>query len=263
VTTPGVNSTAYAAYSNPNNGADNLGSHNFQTTCQAPSVLNVNCRITGASNTAHYDEIYVRFYAKYVSINIGPSQNLKFLDINRCCTGTGSIDLLGSGPRPNSNNDGDLIACPPEDCNSLDTYRNPQNPVNSQYLYSNDGANISLWAGASLGHWFALEWHLVLNTPNVQNGILEIWGDDCGVNGTSCPSTPTRRFNYNNVRFRGSNYGNSGFSIGSIVLDAWTNDSSGSVRFDQFVVSTQRIGWMNTVIIPPPSAPSGVSVTTP
>jgi len=51
VTTPGVNSTAYAAYSNPNNGADNLGSHNFQTTCQAPSVLNVNCRITGASNT--------------------------------------------------------------------------------------------------------------------------------------------------------------------------------------------------------------------
>lgn len=86
--------------------------------------------------------------------------------------------------------------------------------------------------------WYYIEVHLKLNTPGQSDGVLQVWGDDCGVAGTSCPATPTPRLNITNWRF---NRGSSSELIGSLWWENWANPgSSGTRLIDQIKVS--RVG---------------------
>jgi len=84
----------------------------------------------------------------------------------------------------------------------------------------------------SPGRWYYMEVRL-----NTAGRTLEIWADDCGATGTTCPATPTKRINY-------SNYTYATGTLGSIWLENWSNPgSSGTSRADDVRVSPTFIGF--------------------
>lgn len=84
----------------------------------------------------------------------------------------------------------------------------------------------------SAGQWYYVEIHL-----NVTAGLLEAWADACGVDGRSCPATPTKRFTYTGYKFQSGQPGN-------IWLENWANPGSSGTRLvGNVVVDTKRIGF--------------------
>ena len=80
------------------------------------------------------------------------------------------------------------------------------------------------------GRWYFIELHM-----NVATGVLQVWADDCGVDGTTCPATPTLRLNVT-----GFAYPSSG-QVGAVWFENWANPgSSGTRLLDQIMVS--RVG---------------------
>jgi hypothetical protein len=87
----------------------------------------------------------------------------------------------------------------------------------------------------STDRWYYIEVHLKLNTVGQSNGILQVWADDCGATGTSCPATPTLRLNISNWRF---NRQDNSELIGSLWWENWANPGSVGTRLiDQIKVS--------------------------
>ena len=89
-------------------------------------------------------------------------------------------------------------------------------------------------------HWHYLEMRIVLNTPGSFDGIYEFWMDDCGVDGTSGPSTPTKRGSYTDVKFRSS----SSEHLNGIWIETWGNaGSTGEMRYANVIVSKAFTGF--------------------
>lgn len=261
----GANGTSYTARSvcGASSGCDGRGYRNFGSTCRSGGL---NCSVSGG--VAQYEEVYFRFY---IRLNVGwtnaTSGNQKVITFSEAAQS--GISLAGPGYAFGHT---EFVMCPFLDCNIL-SFRNPQaidpfsvgqgvfcNASGCVYLGQNLGNGIANpGAAGSQGHWFAFEFRIRLNTPDVQDGLWDIWADDCGVAGTGCTGTPTHRASYTNVRYRGAAGGNSALKIGSAYLDTWTNfagdGSTGTISIDQLVVATQRIGWMGASPIVPPSAP--------
>jgi hypothetical protein len=97
------------------------------------------------------------------------------------------------------------------------------------------------------GQWYCIEYHWKMNTPNVQDGVLEIW-----VNGT-------QSLNYTNVAFRDSAHANAAFTKIEVIKQSANNQ----YRYeDNFVVATTRVGCSGSpsANTTPPPAPTGLSV---
>lgn len=245
--------------------------HNFETTCRTGGL---NCVVTGG--IAHYDEIYVRFLIR-MDVGWFAGQNQKLITINPCCNGTGGIILGGTGM---IFGDTKLSMVGVEDNWHYDNdpfYRNPNangqgdNCSGSSCEFVGDNLGSPLDTGGSrLGRWTAIELRYRLNTSNVQNGIYQVWKDDCGVSGTSCPATQTLRGSYTDIRYRGTNNvaggggsSNAALKIGGLFVDTWTggggdNNSIGTMKIDQLVVSTQQIGWPGNAASGTPAAPTNL-----
>lgn len=101
-----------------------------------------------------------------------------------------------------------------------------------------------------LNEWVAIEVEIKLNTPGKTDGLHRTWISD---------QLAIERLN---VDFRG----NTGDKINEVMLDTYWNESSpGSLNrhYDNFVISTEKIGLYSTNNTPsPPSAPSNVKAST-
>ena len=87
-----------------------------------------------------------------------------------------------------------------------------------------------LYRGAALGQWHCVEAHVQLNDAGQSNGIFEFWVDDV-LNARK--STLNWVGSYN------------AYGINAVMLENYWNSGSPVVQdrfFDNFIVSTQRIG---------------------
>lgn len=97
------------------------------------------------------------------------------------------------------------------------------------------------------GHWHYMEVHIRLNDVGVQNGIIEVWADDCGTNGLGCTGPGTLRLRSTNVILRTSN-----ILCCDIHQENWcpppggAGTCRGEVYNDQIVVATRRVGPMSS-----------------
>jgi hypothetical protein len=98
------------------------------------------------------------------------------------------------------------------------------------------------------GRWYCLEYHWKMNTPNVANGVLEIWVD--GV----------QSLGYYNKNFRDAAHANAAFTN----IEIYRQGSDNMYRYeDDFVLATTRVGCG---VAPPsgdttaPSTPTGLAV---
>jgi len=110
----------------------------------------------------------------------------------------------------------------------------------------NQGNNITLQSG----RWYFFELHVRAGT----SGLIEMWINDCGVNGVSCGALPTLR-----SRLTGTLPGNAnGAHIQTIWLENWANPASTGTGplWDQIKVSrVGPIGFVGATTSPPPMAP--------
>ena len=115
----------------------------------------------------------------------------------------------------------------------------------------NDFSHLT-WLGARpgvtrlvAGQWYCIEAHAKLNTSGVANGIHEFW-----INGNLEASR-------SDLNWIGTW---TGYGINAVLLEAYWNAWSPAMQeryFDDFVISTQRIGCTAAA---PPSAPMGLTV---
>lgn len=112
-------------------------------------------------------------------------------------------------------------------------------PSDPSWMQANLTSNLT-W---TLNHWYYLEMRVVLNTPGSFDGIFEFWMDDCGVDGTSGPGTPTKRGSYTDVLYRDSG-GESSYQIRGIWIENWANPgTTGTMYYANVYVSRSFIGF--------------------
>ncbi|MDB6063448.1 MAG: hypothetical protein JWM78_3551 [Verrucomicrobiaceae bacterium] len=107
--------------------------------------------------------------------------------------------------------------------------------------------SVQIYAPENRDKWFCVEAHMKLNTPNKSDGVYELWIND-QVQGTK-----------STLNFRG---GYTDYGINTIMLEGWFNGGAKQNQeryFDNFVVSTAKIGCYNptaTTTSSPPAAPN-------
>ena len=114
------------------------------------------------------------------------------------------------------------------------------------------------------GRWYYYEIHIKLGTcsgTTCQNdGVYDLWMDDCGTNGLGCTGPGTLRAHWTGRPFRGS----SSHHIREVWFNNWANPGSiGNNYLDQIIVATRRIGPMGVGTVSPPPPPPPPSPPTP
>jgi hypothetical protein len=189
------------------------------------------------------NEFYFRYYIKPLAGYVYGMQ--KMLSINKCCAGVGGIYFagIGSGTGGPSGGEAVLDMNPKYDVILTDSNGFPGLDYGTAYRTKahrtqNLGNNLSV----TPGKWFAVQYHVKLNTPGQANGIWEVWVDDCGADGRGCTGTPTIRSRHTDVQYvaPGDNS-----LIGSLWLENWANPGSvGEEYYDQIkVTKTGPIGF--------------------
>lgn len=92
------------------------------------------------------------------------------------------------------------------------------------------------------GNWYFYEVHYKLGGPGQANGLFELWLDNCGPNGNSCPANPTLRMRRSDVL---NNRNSNSELIRVLWFEAWSNPLSQGERYwDRIKVSrVGPIGW--------------------
>jgi hypothetical protein len=209
-------------------GTARCGGAGFHSSCAATTGA-----FSGAGNMADHElangqgvaEIWVRFYTKPLAgYTFGAEKMLTF---NDGAAGDGGIKWgnLSWNCADNSASTGTLTMGFPL----------PMDVCQKQ----NMGNNITIQAG----NWYFYEVHYRLSTPGQADGVFELWVDNCGPNGTTCPATPTlrmRRTDVNNGRASTSEL------IRVLWFEAWSNPASQGERYwDQIkVAKVGPIGFM-------------------
>jgi hypothetical protein len=104
------------------------------------------------------------------------------------------------------------------------------------------------------GIWFYVEYHYRLNTPGQHDGVFEMWLNECGAAGI-CSGTPTLRTRYTTVMYRNS--AQSSYKMGGFWLENWGNKGSvGTTYYDQLLVATKPIGFVNAAAPAPVPEPT-------
>jgi hypothetical protein len=185
-----------------------------------------------------YDEIYHRFYLKFLGgYDFGHE---KLMAYHHDTNIAGQVAFFHS---PDGGQEFIMVGMEREN-NGVDG-RFPQNQ-----------GNTLSWVR---DHWYYIEVRIKLDTPKgANNGVLQVWADDCGTSGLQCTGPGTLRLSYtgrNDLRRSNS------MSLGTIHHEFWLPTSppefvgSGTVHLDQVVVRTQRIGPMGATVPPPTIVP--------
>ncbi len=78
----------------------------------------------------------------------------------------------------------------------------------------------------SAGNWYFYEWHYKINDPGQANGVFELWVDNCGPTGASCPTVPTKRLDLRDIAINRT----ADDKFRSIWFQAWSNPQSRGER---------------------------------
>lgn len=119
--------------------------------------------------------------------------------------------------------------------------------ANFKWLGKADGAE-QVYASSNRNRWYCIEAHMKLNTPGLADGMFEYWIDG------------NKQAAKTNLNWRGSY---TAYGINAITLEGWINGGAPqnqSRYFDNFVVSTAKVGCYTASISSPPGAPKNVSV---
>lgn len=168
-------------------------------------------------------EVWIRFYTKPLAgYGFGAE---KMLTINDKTAGWGGIHFGGLGINCGSGATGAT--------GRVDVGL----PVPMDVCQGPNVSSISLQAG----NWYFVELHFRLATPGGADGLVELWIDNCGPAGLSCPATPTLRTRVVNVR-NPPDYS----MIRVLWFESWSNPQSRGQRYtDQILVSkVGPIGFM-------------------
>ena len=177
-------------------------------------------------------EAYFRLYFKPLADYNGGHE--KMFDFTRGGAGSGSLFALGYNYFG-----GETFAF--MSYNYQDTGLGPS-PGHTAWM----PANLTAAPTFVNGHWHYIEIRMVLNTAGLWDGICEWWMDDCGVDGTSGPSTPTKRASYTNVKYRGSDTGTASDMIRGIWIENWANAPTiGTMYYANVYVSRAFVGFAN------------------
>jgi hypothetical protein len=117
--------------------------------------------------------------------------------------------------------------------------------------------------GDNNGHWYYIEHHIRYNSTGNNDGIYEMWMDDCGIDGlqNGCATGGTLRTRYTGLQFNGSP-----------IAAIWTEQHGGSAPvseqvgseyyWDQWAVMSVRVGPMGAAgpDTTPPSPPTGLHI---
>ena len=101
-------------------------------------------------------------------------------------------------------------------------------------------SSLELFDADNAGKWHCIETRIKLNTAGLSDGKMELW-----INGNLEAVTENK-----NLRDSYTDYG-----VNAIFLENYTNGGAGKTQsryFDNFVVSTERIGCIGQVIVPEP-----------
>ncbi len=117
----------------------------------------------------------------------------------------------------------------------------------------------------NLDHWFYVEHRIRLDDAGQNNGLYQMWLNDCGVSGLDCtqPGSGTLRINITGRNFLQDGTGQPDSDrMDSMWIESWGNASSqGTQEYDQWVISTERIGQMANFGTPfPPDRKSTVGI---
>ena len=183
--------------------------------------------LLGPANSS-YPEIYHRFYIKFTTgYDFG---HLKIMAYHHDLNIDGQVGFFHN----------------PFGGNRFAMYMMEEDVIYDQ----NQSQNLS-W---TVGSWHYIEVRIKLDTPKGSgNGIVQVWADNCGVNGLGCTGPGTLRLSHTGLNIRRSNSRN----LGAIHHEFWLPSSppeytgGGTAHFDQVIVRTTRIG--PTGILPPPS----------
>ncbi len=213
-------------------GTGRCGSAGFKSNCAATTG---NKGSAGTSNTTGNmadhglsqgsAEVWVRFYTKPLpGYQFGQE---KWLTFNADQPGSGGIRW------------GNLMWNCGGNAGSTGTLSMHFNPPMDICQKQNMGNNIDFVAG----NWYFAEVHYRLNTPGQADGLFELWVDNCGPNGTSCPATPTLRLRRSDVQ---TDRANTSEMIRVLWFEAWSEPFSVGERYlDQIKVSkVGPIGFM-------------------
>jgi hypothetical protein len=237
---PGANGTAFAASHDNTPGAGTCPTGCAGNEADHSFTLNG----TTESKVTH---LWVRYYEKWVSgYQFGAEKTLTF---NDGFSGVGGIKW------------GDLHI----NCGAGSTASSGTLMWQSVAGTSGGGLNTNTcftFMDVTSGNWYFIEVEILLSTTNSSaNGLLRMWGDNCGPNGTSCSGTPTLRGTASGVNWpRGS----SAEQLGSIWWQQWSNvNSNGFAYVDQVVVSSVGpIGFMGSAPdTTAPPVPTGLIIT--
>jgi hypothetical protein len=200
------------------------------TNCTSTSGFRSGARAEGihffAPNETRYNEIYHRFYTKFLPGYKFGMEKLVFYQHDE--NTDGQVGLLQT---PFGNN-----------------YFSFFSMVANVYYDQNQGNLLRF----TPGNWYYIEARVKLDTPKGSGtGVVQVWADDCGTSGLGCTGPGTLRLSYSGLNIRPSD----SQGLGVIWQENWSPSSgmtaSGEVYNDQVIVRTQRIGPMG--VMQPPS----------
>jgi hypothetical protein len=199
----------------------------------------------------NYDELYLRWYFKPSAGFVWGHE--KTYTLNPCCLQSGIFlgdlySFFGHGiPIFLVYSEGQRKLT-----QNMNTPLNAADAVNMRPDDERGGALSYYWTP---GVWHAMQMHFKKNTSG-NNGVFELWADNCGADGRQCTGQPTKRMSYSNVNWQGN-------GIGTLWLENWGNKVSvGETSYDQFKAATVGpipfSGVTNDGT--PPAAPSNLRI---
>jgi hypothetical protein len=210
-------------------GTARCGGVGFRSTCAATTGVfqgtNGNMADHALVNRQGFDEVWVRFYVKPLAgYTFGAEKMLTFNDGAPGAGGIkwGNLSWNCAGSAQSTGNITMGFPAPMDVC---------------------QGQNLGNGIAIQAGNWYFYEIHYKLSSPGGSNGVFELWVDNCGATGTTCPATPTLRLRRTDVR-------NARASTSELIrvlwFEAWANPASRGERYwDQIKVSkVGPIGFM-------------------
>lgn len=203
------------------NCAANVGAKSGGETDQNMALRHLKTASCGTDGTelCGVSTLYVRWYAKWVTgYSFGAEKHLNF-----------------------TNSDGDIAFANLQlNCGLGEGNQGPTAGVSVQVIHGEDMCDPVDGVTLESNKWYFFEMRV---TAHATQGIIQVWINDCGTDGTACGASPTLVYDRSGLRLPGNANGS---HIETIWLESWANPVSAGTGpyWDQLKASiTGPIGF--------------------